>query len=1432
MASTKAALKSINDAIRGQKYDDAIELARSLVKRDPRSYQGLVFLAFALDKKDQLDEAESFYKQASELRPKDAQVFQGLIKLYEKQGTKKLNDYQNAIISLAQIFSEGEDLHKAQDVVIKFVDYVRVNGDRLQYADALWIQLPESPLYPILEGRFPHPAKTYETIVQILAEFEKKRINTLVGERRTRLGAKLSDVKAEVKREVYAQSKLEHVYRQLINWTNDDDLRRDMEERLLSYCHDRLLVTPAGPVKAEEQAKVFRLANDMVTIKHPYKLAWDIAIDWQDHKEISNWDVNLLRDYCNFFPDSDMYKVVTGFLTSNFSPFPVFRESQPDKVSNSEHSDDSEDDDDGGGVPTSFVPITEEDRLIMITEGITGNESMFAYRLAGTYFLQTGEFESAVESMRKARTFVAKEETKIGKKFRNTDDAYSLCLATSLVYYQSPRHHQEAKSLFDKVLEQDATSTAALIGVGLIFEEEEEYGQAIDFLERALQRDDSNLRVRSEAAWVKALKGDWETAKGEIAECLLLLQKKMPTHKELLADTQYRMGCCIWNLDSSRQARKQRKGECAYGYWLNALNNNMNHASTYTSLGIFYYDYAKDRRRARRCFQKALELSAAEVVAAERLARSFAEDGDWERVELVAKRVIDSGRVKPPPGSKRKGISWPFAAMGVAELNKQDYAKAIVSFQAALRLSPNDYHSWVGLGESYHSSGRFIAATKAILNAQSLEDKDQDGATVSAGAWFTKYMLGNIKRELGEYDESIASYRDVIATHPEEQGVIIALMQTMVENALASVEKGLFGKAVQLGVEVIEFACATPGDVKQTFNFWKSLAEATTIFCSVQSRLADFPVGQLKTLLKASDQQAFELFATVDKVGTDALYAEGISPQGEEVEIGLTRALHATILSCKQAVHVSVGDIHAQAVAHYNLGWAEYRAHACLPTSLRKKSNGCLKASVRAFKRAIELESGNADFWNALGVITAEINPHVSQHAFVRSLHLNERSPVGWTNLGVMALLSGDFTLAKQALTRAQSADPEYAHAWLGQGLVALLYGNVKEARVLFTHAMDISEASSVPARKHYASSMFDHVLTAGAGNADNTDNAIASLLQPLFALNQVQSMRPQDLAFRHLFAMFEERTRNSSSATKMLQNLCGAVEGDYEKTKSPESLAQLRLARTDLARAHLAAGNYEQAIRGGETALGMSSEATEGELAGEQTKSARLSAHLTLGLGKYFVGKHHEAEAHFQSALEESGNNADTTCLLAQVLWAQGSESSRDGAREALFGVIESQPDHVQSVLLLGVVALLDQDEGSLEAVVEELQGLRTSDKVSYADQSRIGQVLRSIAGLADGRTEQDMMQQVQEDVMLYPHLPHGWSALAEATGDAHAAQMALRAATRGIPPRGILEAEALAKAHAGTGRAADAQRAAMVSPWDVCGWTALSACAAGIPE
>ncbi|KAK3990962.1 Superkiller protein 3 [Cladorrhinum sp. PSN332] len=1419
MSSSKALLKAVNDAVKQSKWDDAIEKAKELLEKDPKNYHAHLFQAFSLDKKNKLDEAETTYLAAANHKPAEPQAWQGLIRLYQRQGNKKIKQYQHAALKLAEIYRDADEMYKCQDTVDKFIDHVRAQGDRQQIVDALDLILPESPIYPALEGRVPHPAKTYETQAKIVEEDEKKRINTLIGERRSRIGARISEVTLEVKREVYHASRLGYVYGQLINWLNDDDLRRTYEEKLLTYCYDRLLAWPPGDQKKKEADNVWKLANDMVIIKHPFRFAWELAINWQDHKDIKEWDATILKQYCSFFPHSDLTRVIMAFLSSDISPFPM--DANPDTQANADSgSEDESDDDDGGGAPTFYIPLTEEDRLLMMSDGISSGGSLFAYRLVGEYYQHLEEHESNVELMRKALEFVKTERKKTNLPFRNTEDAYSLYLGTALVFYQSPRHHQEAKSLFDGVLAHDATSTAAMIGVGLIYSEEEEYDEAVNFLERALLRDTSNLRVRTEAAWVKALKGEFDMARAELDACIPLLSKKGQS-KELLGQTQYRLGYCIWNIDTSKAARKSRDG--AYSYFLAALKSNLNYAPAYTSLGIYYADYAKDKKRARRCFQKAVELSPSEVASAERLARSFADDGDWDRVELVAQRVVDSGKVKPPPGSKRKGISWPFAALGVAELNKQDYHRAIVSFQSALRMSPNDYNSWIGLGESYHGSGRYIAATKAILNAQKLEEAGE--AKIAADdSWFTRFILAEIKRELGDFDEAISLYSAVMTDRPEEEGVAISLMQAMVDSALSSLDKGFFGKSVDLAVETLKFAAEkAPASLKETFNFWRTVGDACSLFLSVQGRLSEFPTEIVRDLIGQDDSlPEYQLLLDVDGVGTTVVSTKGIFPENETMGVELTKVMHATILAHKRAIHASANDFHAQAVAYFNLGWAEYQAHTCLPNELRKKATKYLKAAISCFKRAIELEAGNSEFWNALGVVTSTVNPAVSQHAFVRSLHLNERGAHAWTNLGALALIQGDLELANGVFTRAQSADPDYAHAWLGQGLVALLTGDRGEARSLFVHSMDIAESSSLATRRHYAVSMFDHITSSAS------EVPISELIQPILALSQIKGLRPQDLAYAHLSALLQERTHEQDRAVATLQSVCSAVEADYEVTESAESLKRFAIAKADLARAYLAVGSNEQAIEAAEMAIQLSSDESDSELTAEERKRVRLSSHVTMGLAQYHSELIDDAVASFEQAITESDGNPDVACVLAQVLWAVGRTEAREKARDVLFGVIEQDgPAHVRSVCLLGVIALLDGDEDSIEAVVSELQGLRGGEtSLSSEEMAEVGEVLRGIAALS-GSGDEGEKGAAQADVMFHPWLPHGWAELAavgggEEEGDG-AAQMALRVALKSVAPRGDLGAEELARAYAGTGGLADAQVAIMVAPWEVEGWRSL---------
>ncbi len=318
---------------------------------------------------------------------------------------------------------------------------------------------------------------------------------------------------------------------------------------------------------------------------------------------------------------------------------------------------------------------------------------------------------------------------------------------------------------------------------------------------------------------------------------------------------------------------------------------------------------------------------------------------------------------------------------------------------------------------------------------------------------------------------------------------------------------------------------------------------------------------------------------------------------------------------------------------------------------------------------------------------------------------------------------------------------------------MALLRGQVREARGLFTHGMMLSEASSLAARQQYSVSVFDHIQSAPPGLT------VLDLVHPLFALSQLRQLKPQELPYGHLFTLFQERINDSTSSVNLLEEICTTLEAEYEFTESAKALKQFALAKTDLARAYLATGSYEKAAECGEMALQLSNDESDNELTQEERKKARLSAHLTIGLAQYYSDDFDEALVYFESALEESNNNPDAVCLLAQVLWAKGTDEARERARSSLFELVEEQPDHVQSVLLLGLIALLDDDAESLDAVLEELSVMQTTDKVSMSEQEQIGEVLQAIAILSEAAGDNilDARTQAQIDIMLHPHLPHG---------------------------------------------------------------------------
>ncbi|EGD89779.1 hypothetical protein H112_02252 [Trichophyton rubrum D6] len=1408
----KSALKAIRANIDAGDYFQAAVKASELCVQDPKNYHAHIFLGLAREKLNEYDASETAYESAVKIKDSDKTAWQGLIALYESQGRKRLGDYETAVERLCNIFADTEEYGRAHGVLEKYINFVKLQGSKLQYIHALQLQLPTSPIYKCVEGLAPRPSETYLRVAELAEQEEKEFINREIGERRTRLGARIDQVTTEVQREAFNRSVLNELYQGIVDWTHDDETRRYYEEKLLQRHYDYLRVLPPNE-KLTGRELVLKAAHDMVIIKHPFELAWRITFDWTDTEELSSLDVTLLRDFIRLFPDHGLSKILNGFLYTNLSPFPY--QSPYNDVYGTNTTDKREED----------AQYMVADHLLVMADGLDqAPDSVLAHRIMGVVYSHLGEFQTVIKVSRSGLAINSTIRHDTGLELQNIDDSLNILLATALIPHQSPRHHPEAKAIFQDILSRKPQEDKCLLGLGLILEESHDFAAAIDLLVQALIRDENNVKVRSELFWCKVQNGELTAALKGFEETLPLVQRPGSRWHNLRAEILYRIGFCEWELDPSPSARKNRNG--AYSKFLASIQADMNYAPAYSSLGVYYADYKKDKKRSQRCFHKAVELSSSEILAAERLARDFAAQGDWDLVEAIAQRVVDSGKAKPSPGSKRSGYSWPFAVLGVVEINRQLYPKSIIHFQTALRISPNDYQCWVGLGESYYNSGRYIAATRAFRNAQSLECTLPESER--GQIWYSKYMMANLERELGNYAQAITMYEDVTHLRIEEFGVSVALLQTLTESAWKAVESGFFGEATETAKRAIETGLSVTNYHPNGFNLWKSIGDAFSIFSWVSNKSSSYiPIAPFRAVLKMTcDITAFNILSNLDGIGEnfDTLF-ESLLGSNETAQL---IAIYSTILAFKYALSATAKDTHAQALAWYNLGWAEYRAHMQRSSLLKgprsNKRTGFIKAATRCFKKAIELEAGNADFWNALGVATASQNPKVAQHAFVRSLYLNERNAFVWANLGAFYLLNDDYQLANEAFTRSQSADPDHSNAWLGQGLLAMLIGDAIETRELFTHAFGLGNSIGAFAKQQYAITMFDEIST-------SPEATPAQLLQPLFGLRQLRSVDPSELSHYHLSSLFAERTGDLEDCISDLEIVRSGVEAAYESTESIGSLLKYAQASADLARIQLGSLEYKKAADNAETALNLIVEEGIHECHSGLYQVIRLSAHLTAGLAFYYLGRMDESIEMFRDAIEGADNSPDVTCLLAQVLWAKGGDEERLVAREQLFECVEKYPEHVGAITLLGVIGLLDMDEDTIEAVESDLQAMRARSDLNTHSIGKIVKLLASIPALryeakVEATRTSEMLKQAATSVMISPSQPQGWMALSSVSTEKYAAEMAVRTALVNIPPRGKINAEALCQAYSLVGTRRSALSGVMVAPWSKNGWDELIQC------
>ena len=253
-------------------------------------------------------------------------------------------------------------------------------------------------------------------------------------------------------------------------------------------------------------------------------------------------------------------------------------------------------------------------------------------------------------------------------------------LSTALVHLFPPKHHLRAFGIIQQVLAEDSENLKALLAGGYVHQYAGRWQNATEHfrLVTANVPLDSplGLEATEELGWSIVQHGAPDEGANLLRSVLDTLETKDGMEHEK-ARCWWRLGKTLWKEgDATAQAE-------SYKLWVTSLKRSTTFAPAFTSLGIYYSDYSipRDTIRASKCFQKAFELDAREAEAARRLAEGFADEQEWDLVEIVARRTIEGeGGLEGGDSGISKATTrflptnaWAWKAVGVVELVRDLY---------------------------------------------------------------------------------------------------------------------------------------------------------------------------------------------------------------------------------------------------------------------------------------------------------------------------------------------------------------------------------------------------------------------------------------------------------------------------------------------------------------------------------------------------------------------------------------------------------------------------------------------------------------------------------------------------------------------------------------------------------------------------------------
>lgn len=1432
-AYAKQKLKQSRDALAKKDWPAAAEAASSVLESESDNYNANVFLGLALLNQEKFDESEAAYTKATRDHPTQMLAWQGLQKFYDQR--KSWDKLRDVLYKLLDLYNDAGDATKCAETFQRLLALEREEGGRKRVIDTLELLLPDSKYYACLsilevpDQTQPEKTTTFDTqmaihvksldtlleMIELSEKWEADTIQKEADKRRMRLDGANKGKEAltnEVRLEVYSASRLANLYEQVLSHPKaEDELRTEVEAKLLrqrlglltSYPPKQLArgAAPTGTAavdrhqqekqeKAEQEQdeskrslrdEILKLASGMVIIGLADELAWEIDLEWRSVGSLADLRWEQIRKFITLFPRSGRTKAFRSYLLL------INDEQYLREIKEEEKRSDVE----------IEQPKTQDDLLNLAIDGLEEcPNSVLAHRIAATFYLLDRDFQSASEVASSALHVVNRIESDSAVDLEQSKIGISKTLLSALTHLHPPQHHARASRLVDSALRADPSDIDVLLAKAYIEQNASRWqsaraifdqvrnivaslnaGDYKNRIERLLSlSQDPDQEAWIEIAWCDVNIGNLGQAKQEMEA---ILERIDPISfegatAELRAKLWWRLGRCLWLMDGEYRTDPTH----AFTAFITALKRNPAFAPAYTSLGFYYEDVLSppDLARSSKCFQKAFELDAREDEAARRLAVGFAEEQEWDLVEVVARRTVEGeggadairGGTAAAVQASRRHLSrnaWAWKAIGNVEIAKKRFEDAILAFQIALRAEPDDQISWQRLGQAYALAGRHVAALKCF--AKCLELVEAAGDPEDDG-WQARYSIGDVHLELGNFSTAIDTFSDILAKHPDELGVRVALSNAFLLSSRQELATGYVERAEISVISAIrEASHALLTHDRHLRSAWKIVADGVfhlSKFGSLQqagSLLAKDSSGELSSLLKlAKELETDAKLPSISVVTHEKLrLADGL-------EVSPFRLLQISVYLYKLRVVLNASDDKVAGSAWADLATALYCASRALllPSSqpflspsdstpiiefAEASSAQARLQAIGSIKEALRHEPGQEAYWLLLGNLTFHSSVKLAQHCFVRAIENAPKSPIGWTSLGLLYLQHGDVELANESLIKAQTVDPDYGAAWVGQALIARHFGDHRASRVLFEHAVSLTEGSVQEADYGLGQAVFDSFQRKDEARVTETTLSSAS-----FAISAYIANSPSDVDALHLSALISERLGQMDLAIDRITKAATLLEERYEATESADVARQYAVAESNLGRIRLAAGDFDGAAGAFEAAIGLldggeeqeasstAADEIDGYVQPSLILAAKIQSQFGLALSRHFTGSHSDALDTIREAItstKETNSRAaelDLSLQLAKLLWATNGRPGVEEVKEHLFSNIETsegEPVHVPSILALAVLGLASGDEDLLDAATSELE---TCLHTTPSQVDEVVRVLVAIKAMSNGQT------------------------------------------------------------------------------------------------